>query len=101
MYNHLSLPRLVRFGTGADSLVFRYSAAGQKVAKLVYQTGKPVQRTDYLGPYQYEQDSLRFFPHAEGRVLRTVNAASGQVSYTREYTFKAIKQNNATGSFTK
>jgi hypothetical protein len=29
-YNHLSLPRLVRFGTGADSLVFRYSAAGQR-----------------------------------------------------------------------
>jgi RHS repeat-associated protein len=78
----------VRFGQGADSLVFRYTAAGQKVAKLVHQTGKPVQRTDYLGPYQYEQDSLRFFPHAEGRVLRTVNATSGAVTYQREYTLK-------------
>jgi len=68
--------------------VFRYTAAGQKVAKLVYQTGKPVRRTDYLGPYQYEQDSLRFFPHAAGRVLRLVNATSGAVRYQREFTFK-------------
>jgi RHS repeat-associated protein len=87
-YNHLSLPTRIRFGQGADSLVFRYTAAGQKVAKLVYQTGKPVQRTDYLSGYQYEQDSLRFFPHAEGRVLRSVNTTSGAVRYEREYTFK-------------
>ena len=87
-YNHLNLPRLIRFGIGADSLVFRYSAAGQKVAKLVYQTGQPVRRTDYLGPYQYEQDSLRFFPHAEGRVLRFANTTSGAVRYQREFTFK-------------
>jgi len=87
-YNHLSLPKLIRFGIGADSIVFHYSAAGQKVAKLVYQTGKPVLRTDYLGPYQYEQDSLRFFPHAEGRVLRFANATSGAVRYAREFTVK-------------
>ncbi|MBD2768829.1 hypothetical protein IC235_13115 [Hymenobacter sp. BT664] len=87
-YNHLSLPQRIHFGQGADSLVFRYTAAGQKVAKLVYQTGKPVQRTDYLGPYQYEQDSLRFFPHAEGRVLRWVSPTSGAVRYEREYTLQ-------------
>ena len=87
-YNHLNLPRQIHFGIGADSLVFRYTAAGQKVAKLVYQTGKLLpQRTDYLGPYQYEGDSLRFFPHAEGRVLRTVNTI-GVVRYQREFTFK-------------
>jgi RHS repeat-associated protein len=68
--------------------VFRYTAAGQKVAKLVYQTGKPTLRTDYLSPYQYEQDSLRFFPHAEGRVLRFANTTSGAVRYEREFTFK-------------
>jgi len=47
-YNHLSLPRLICFRSEADSLVFRYIDAGQKVAKLVYQTGKPTLRTDYL-----------------------------------------------------
>jgi RHS repeat-associated protein len=91
-YNHLNLPRQLHFGTGADSIVFRYSAGGQKVAKLVYQTGQArPQRTDYLGPYQYEQDSLRFFPHAQGRVLRFVSydpAGQAQVSYQREYTLK-------------
>ena len=90
-YNHLNLPRLIHFGQGADSVVFRYAASGQKVAKLVYQTGKPVLRTDYLGPYQYEQDSLKFFPHAEGRVLRFVQydaARQPTVRYQREYTIK-------------
>ncbi|MGI4734910.1 MAG: DUF6443 domain-containing protein [Janthinobacterium lividum] len=90
-YNHLNLPRQIQFGTGADSLVFRYTAAGQKVAKLVYQTGQPVQRTDYLGPFQYEQDSLKFFPHAEGRVLRFTSkdpAGQAHISYQREFTVK-------------
>ena len=90
-YNYLNLPRLVQFGSGADSVVFRYAANGQKVAKLVYRTGKPVGRTDYLGPYQYEQDSLRFFPHAEGRVLRFVShdaANQPLMRYEREYTLK-------------
>jgi RHS repeat-associated protein len=90
-YNHLNLPRQIQFGQGADSVVFRYSAAGQKVAKLVYQTGKPLGRTDYLGPYQYEQDSLKFFPHAEGRVLQFVSkdpAGQTHVSYQREFIIK-------------
>ncbi len=72
-YNHLNLPHQLHFGTVGDSVVFRYAASGQKVAKLVYQTGKPTLRTDYLGPYQYEQDSLKFFPHAQDRVLRFVS----------------------------
>ncbi len=36
------------------------------MAKLVYQTGKPPVRTDYLEPYQYEGDSLRFFSTPKG-----------------------------------
>ncbi|MGI4734871.1 MAG: DUF6443 domain-containing protein [Janthinobacterium lividum] len=91
-YNHLNLPRQIQFGSGADSVVFRYSAVGQKVAKLVYQTGKKTPlRTDYLGSYQYEQDSLKFFPHAEGRVLQFVSkdpAGQVKVSYQREFTIK-------------
>jgi len=91
VYNHLNLPRQIHFGAVGDSVVFRYAASGQKVAKLVYQTGKPLLRTDYLGPYQYEQDSLKFFPHAEGRVLRFVStnpANAATVRYQREFTFK-------------
>ncbi|MCC2548204.1 DUF6443 domain-containing protein [Hymenobacter sp. BT175] len=87
-YNYLNLPQHITFGSRADSIVFRYTATGQKVAKLVYQTGKPMQRTDYLGSFQYEGDTLHFFPHAEGRVLRFVSSHSGQVRYVREYTLK-------------
>ncbi len=91
LYNHLNLPRQIHFGQVGDSVVFRYAASGQKVARLVYQTGKPLARTDYLGPYQYEGDSLKFFPHAEGRVLRFVqydDAHQPTVSYQREFTVK-------------
>jgi RHS repeat-associated protein len=92
VYNHLNLPKQIHFGSVGDSIVFRYTATGQKVAKLVYQTGKPTPlRTDYLGPYQYEQDSLKFFPHAEGRVLHFVAydaAHQPKVRYQREFTFQ-------------
>jgi len=89
VYNHLNLPKRILFGT--DSIVFRYTAGGQKVQKRVYETGKPMVQTDYLGAYQYEGDSLRFFPHAEGRVLRFVQrTAAGALSvrYVREYSLK-------------
>lgn len=86
-YNFLNLPELVKF-TDQDYLEFRYAANGQKVAKRVFQTGKPMVQTDYLNGYQYESDSLRFFAHAEGRVLRFVSPTSGQVRYEREYTLK-------------
>ncbi|GAA3934858.1 DUF6443 domain-containing protein [Hymenobacter algoricola] len=87
-YNHLNLPHRVVLGN--DSIVFRYAASGQKVAKLVYQTGKPVQQTDYAGPFQYEQDTLRFFPHAEGRVLCSILDPAGQPQrrFVREYSLK-------------
>jgi RHS repeat-associated protein len=86
-YNFLNLPELVKF-TDQDYLEFRYAANGQKVAKRVFQAGKPMVQTDYLNGYQYESDSLRFFAHAEGRVLRFVSPTSGQVRYEREYTLK-------------
>ncbi|MCB2379963.1 DUF6443 domain-containing protein [Hymenobacter sp. BT635] len=88
-YNHLNLPQRIAFGN--DSIVFHYTAVGQKVSKLVYQGSKPVQQTDYAGSFQYEQDSLRFFPHSEGRVLRFVNldnAGQPQVRYSREFSLK-------------
>ena len=38
--------------------------------------------TDYLGGYQYKNDALEFFPHAEGYVKNT----SGMYSYVFNYT---------------
>ncbi|OUJ69392.1 hypothetical protein BXP70_26510 [Hymenobacter crusticola] len=85
-YNHLDLPTQVNF-SAQDFIEYRYTASGEKVAKLIHQAGQ-VQQIDYVGPYQYEGDSLRFFNHPEGRVLRFVSPSSAQVRYVREYTIK-------------
>ncbi|MCC3157164.1 DUF5675 family protein [Hymenobacter sp. 15J16-1T3B] len=89
-YNHLHLPTRIVWANG-NRLEFRYTAAGQKVAKLATPTGKPTVRTDYLGAWQYEGDSLRWLNTSEGRALRFVqrNAAGQPVTrYSYEYTIK-------------
>ncbi|KUG06364.1 leucine-rich repeat domain-containing protein [Solirubrum puertoriconensis] len=89
-YNHLRLPQSIAWTSG-DSLQFRYTAAGQKVAKLAYAKDKPVVQTDYLGAWQYEGDSLRWLSHGEGRVLRFVQRDAAnqlQTRYVHEYTLK-------------
>ncbi|MCB2380468.1 DUF6443 domain-containing protein [Hymenobacter sp. BT635] len=89
-YNHLRLPEAIRFATG-DSLLYRYTASGQKVAKVAYAVGKPQVQTDYAGAWQYEKDSLRWLNHSEGRLLRfETRNVIGQpvVRYSYEYTLK-------------
>jgi RHS repeat-associated protein len=66
-YNHLNLPTKITFGT-TGNIVYFYNATGQKVQKIVNETGKTQIITDYLGGYQYESNALKFFPTAEGYV---------------------------------
>ena len=35
--------------------------------------------TDYLGGYQYNNNVLQFFPHAQGYVKHTVNPSNNQL----------------------
>lgn len=89
-YNHLHLPARIVWANG-NRLEFRYSAAGQKVTKLATAAGKPTVRTDYLGAWQYEGDTLRWLNTSEGRTLRFVQRdAAGQplTRYSNEYTIK-------------
>ena len=89
-YNHLHLPIRIVWNNG-NRLEFRYTAAGQKVAKLATPSGKTTVRTDYLGAWQYEGDSLRWLNTSEGRALRFVQRdAAGQpvTRYSNEYTIK-------------
>lgn len=89
-YNHLHLPTRIVWANG-NRLEFRYTAAGQKVAKLATPAGKLTVRTDYLGAWQYEGDSLRWLNTSEGRALRFVQRdAAGQpiTRYSYEYTIK-------------
>ncbi|NVO86395.1 hypothetical protein [Hymenobacter terrestris] len=67
-YNHLQLPERLEWANG-NVLEYTYSAAGQKVSKLATEAGKTAVRTDYVGAWQYERDSLRWLTHAEGRAL--------------------------------
>ncbi|WP_343617886.1 RHS repeat-associated core domain-containing protein, partial [Flavobacterium sp.] len=80
-YNHLNLPAKITFAT-AGNIVYIYNAAGQKVQKIVTVTSPAsVTTTDYLGGYQYDNSSLKFFPTAEGYV----EPVSGAYKYIYQY----------------
>ncbi|TGE23527.1 DUF6443 domain-containing protein [Hymenobacter metallicola] len=88
-YNYLHLPEQIEWQNG-NQLQYIYTASGQKVAKVATEAGKQV-RTDYLGAWQYEKDSLRWLNHSEGRLLALYSydaAKARQVTYRYEYTIK-------------
>ena len=91
-YNHMHLPDKLVFGPAnseaQDSIRFVYSATGQKVAKWVYARAKAPVRTDYLGAWQYEADTLRWLSNAAGRALRQQDRTSGAITYNYEYSLK-------------
>jgi RHS repeat-associated protein len=67
-YNFLNLPRSVR-KSGADSLQYIYDATGRKLRQQVY--GATAKITDYIQELMYENDTLKFLNHEEGRVIMT------------------------------
>ncbi|MEG1026780.1 MAG: DUF6443 domain-containing protein [Flavobacterium sp.] len=78
-YNQLNLPKKITFGTG-NTIEYIYNAAGQKLSKIVADTGTAT-TTDYLGGFQYKNNNLEFFPTAEGYVKNT----DGVLSYVFQY----------------
>ncbi|RIY04747.1 RHS repeat-associated core domain-containing protein [Hymenobacter rubripertinctus] len=86
-YNYLHLPERLEWANG-NVLEYTYSAAGQKVSKRATEAGKAAVRTDYVGPWQYERDSLRWLSHAEGRALYLYKRdPAGQVSTKVQYEY--------------
>ncbi len=70
-YNHLNLPAQVTKGTG-DYVKYIYDAAGTKRTQEVYDSYNSVKkRTEYAGEFFYENDTLKFINHEEGRVIMT------------------------------
>lgn len=67
-YNHLNLPDTITV-TGKGTIVFIYDAAGNKLSKKITE-GSAVTFYNYIGGFQYKNDSLIQFAHAEGRVRR-------------------------------
>ncbi|MEP1033465.1 MAG: hypothetical protein ABJG98_07905, partial [Ekhidna sp.] len=68
-YNHLNLPKRVDKVDG-HYIIYRYDAAGIKLAQEVYAPGGVLQKkTDYIGAYIYEDDQLQLVQHEEGRIV--------------------------------
>ena len=71
-YNHLNLPYQVTFSNGSN-IKYTYDAAGTRLKKQVQPSGGALVTTDYVNGFQYENNVLQFFPHAEGYVKRNTN----------------------------
>lgn len=65
-YNLLNLPAQVNKGA-TNYIVYTYDATGRKLKQQVY--GATPKTTDYSGEFIYENDTLRFINHEEGRIL--------------------------------
>ena len=84
-YNHLNLPLKITFGTGNDYIAYTYDATGRKVKKTV-KKNNTVAETDYIGGFQYNNNILQFFPHAEGYIDFTeLNSNDGEYRYVYQY----------------
>ena len=77
-YNYLDLPVRVVKATG-EYLRMIYDANGGKHSQQVFDAANAlVKRTDYSGEFVYENDTLKFINHAEGRVVMTGDAPEYQ-----------------------
>ncbi|SFD51502.1 RHS repeat-associated core domain-containing protein [Chitinophaga sp. CF118] len=85
-YNQLNLPSNITI-TGKGNISYQYDAAGIKLKKTVTDntTSTPkITITDYIGGFVYEQDTLQFLSHEEGRI-RPVYMTGQPVSFTYDY----------------
>ncbi|MGC3946361.1 MAG: Ig-like domain-containing protein [Chryseolinea sp.] len=79
IYNHLNLPSRVQKNTG-EYVRYYYDATGGKLRQEVYNASNVLQkRSDYVGEYFYENDTLRFINHEEGRIV--VNEGEPEYQY--------------------
>jgi RHS repeat-associated protein len=71
-YNHLELPSQVNVYTAAGilkgTIVYNYDAAGNKLRKIVTETGQPTKTTLYLSGMVFENDTMQFISQEEGRL---------------------------------
>jgi RHS repeat-associated protein len=70
-YNHLNLPVQVTKVSG-EYIKYFYDATGRKLCQQVFNSSSaPTKQTDYAGEYFYENDTLKFINHEEGRIVMT------------------------------
>lgn len=86
-YNHLNLPKQIII-TGKGSIDYVYDAAGNKLKKIVHETGKPDKTTTYIGGFVYEDDVLQFVSHEEGRIRYKADGATADNTFLFDYFIK-------------
>lgn len=88
VYNHLNLPYLITL-SGKGTIKYIYDALGNKLEKRVVENGTPTTKTTYLDGYVYQNDTLQYFGHEEGRI-RPIIAANynNQSNYAYDYFLK-------------
>jgi RHS repeat-associated protein len=76
-YNHLNLPYIITV-TGKGTITYLYDAVGNKLKKTTVE-GTKTTVTSYIGGFVYQNDTLQFIAHEEGRIRPSVN---GQLTKT-------------------
>ncbi len=90
IYNHLNLPDSITV-TGKGTIKYIYDATGTKLVKRTIETS-PLSKTtttDYLNGFVYENNTLQFFAHEEGRVrLNHTVTVSNPTVFAYDYMVK-------------
>jgi RHS repeat-associated protein len=86
---------VITFANGGK-IQYLYNAVGQKIKKLVYANSTDLNnyiKVEYLTGFQYTNNVLDFFPHAEGYVNVTIGKR-GSMSFNYVYQYKDHLGNN-------
>ncbi|MFL9485699.1 DUF6443 domain-containing protein [Chitinophagaceae bacterium LWZ2-11] len=93
VYNYLNLPCQITVA-GKGTITYVYDATGNKLEKRVNETAvngnqEKLTNTTYLGSYVYENNTLQFFGHEEGRIRKvTASAYNNNTTYVYDYFLK-------------
>lgn len=70
-YNFLNLPEKVIKNSG-EYIQYTYDATGRKLKQEVFDANNSLtKKTEYAGEFFYENDTLKFINHEEGRIVMT------------------------------
>jgi len=90
VYNYVNLPQQITI-TGKGTISYTYDATGNKLKKTTIDntvTPSKTTVTTYIGGIQYQNDSLQFIGHEEGRARWALhNYTSGATGFGWEYDF--------------
>jgi RHS repeat-associated protein len=85
--NHLNLPSVITV-TGKGTIAYTYDAGGNKMKKVTTE-GAKITTTLYLGGSVYQNDTLQFVAHEEGRVRwAPLPGGAGGGSFQFDYMLK-------------